>query len=63
MCSLERAFTAWTQCIYRVCSYMLPFLTSRRNYPVGYSSKFWRIHVVCARIEGAYENVWMVKLI
>ena len=33
------------------------FFTCRCNYPVGYSSKFWRIHVVCARIEGAYENV------
>ena len=37
--------------------------TLKGNYPVGISSKFWCMHAVCARIEGAYKNVWMVKLI
>ena len=49
--------------IYRICTYMLPFLTCGRNSTVGFSSKFWGIHVVCVRIECDYENVWMVKLI
>ena len=63
LCSLARVCTAWTQCIYRTCKFMWPFSTCRRNYPVGFSSKCWCINVVCARIVGAYENAWMVRLI
>ena len=63
LCSLGRAFTACTQCTHRICTYMLPFLTCRRNYPVSFSSKFWFINVVSARTECACENAWMVKLI
>ena len=48
LCSLARAFTACTQCTYRICTYMLPLLTGRCNYPVSFSSKFWCINVVSA---------------
>ena len=63
LCSLARSFTACTQCTYCMCTYMYPFLTCIRNYPVGLSSKFWCKKVVCACIEGAFENAWMVKLV
>ena len=33
LCSLDRAFTSSTQCTYRICTHMHPFLTCRRNYP------------------------------